>query len=162
MTWDSIDFENGVVNIKQILTADGKHLQHKAKTKQSIRSIKVPSNVLEELKIIKDKFDEKKHTLKGDFLNYNLVVSSKEGTPINPRNLGRSMDLIIKKAVVPRITFHSLRHTHATLLMEKGVNMKVVSERLGHSDIRITMNRYTHVVPTLQNQAAEVIGSLIK
>lgn len=51
---------------------------------------------------------------------------------------------------------------HATLLMEKGINMKVVSERLGHADIRTTMNRYTHVGQTLQKEAAEMMGSLIK
>lgn len=162
MTWDAIDFDNCIVNIKQILTNDGKKLENKAKNQQSIRSIKIPSNVIEELRVFKQEFDEKKRTLKGNFAKYNLVVSSKNGAPVSPRNISRTMDIIIKKAGVPRITFHSLRHTHATLLMQKGVNMKVVSERLGHSDIRTTMNRYTHVAPTLQEEAAEIIGSLIK
>ena len=162
LTWDAIDFKDGYINIQQTLTGDGKLLEKKAKTKQSIRSIKIPPNVLDELKVLKEKFEIKKNALKGNFSKFNLVVSSKEGTPVNPRNIGRSMDLITEKAGVPRITFHSLRHTHATLLMENGVNMKVVSERLGHSNIKTTMDRYTHVSSTLQDQAAEIFGSLLK
>ncbi|MCM3444741.1 tyrosine-type recombinase/integrase [Metabacillus halosaccharovorans] len=162
LSWDAIDFENGFVNIKQTLTGDGKHLEKKAKTKQSIRSIKIPKNVLEDLRVLKQNFDIKKSELKGNFLKYNLVVSSKEGTPVNPRNIGRSMDLIIEKAEVPRITFHSLRHTHATLLLENGASMKVISERLGHSNIKTTMDRYTHVSHTLQDQAADIVGSIFK
>ncbi|MEB2589426.1 site-specific integrase [Bacillus cereus] len=162
LTWDAIDFDDRVINIKQTLTGDGKRIEKKAKTNESIRSIKIPLKVLDELKLLREKFDIKKNTFKGNFQKFNLVVSSKEGTPVNPRNIGRSMDLIIKKAEVPRITFHSLRHTHATLLMEIGVNMKVVSERLGHSNIKTTMDRYTHVSPTLQDQAAEMFGLLIK
>ncbi|ESU32672.1 hypothetical protein G3A_10030 [Bacillus sp. 17376] len=162
MSWDAIDFENGNIYITQTLSSDGKLLEEKAKTEQSIRTIKVPSNVLAELKVLKDEFEVKKNVLKGNYLKYNLVVSSKEGTPINPRNIGRSMDSIIKKAGVPRITFHSLRHAHATLLMQKGVNIKVVSERLGHSKIQTTMDIYTHVPTTLQDEAAEIFGNIIK
>lgn len=162
LRWDAIDFENGIMDIKQTLTNDGKELRDKAKNKQSLRRIKLPSKVIEELKIFKEKFDEKERTLKGNFSKNRLVVSSTEGNPVSPRNVTRSMNIIMEKAGVPRITFHSLRHTHATLLMEQGVHMKVVAERLGHSDIRTTMNRYTHVLPTLQTEAAELIGGLIK
>ncbi|MCU7388615.1 site-specific integrase [Bacillus sp. ST24] len=162
MRWDAVDFENSRIYVKQILTNDGKKLEIGAKTENSLRSVEVSQNIMEELKSIKQRFNDKECLLKGAFSENNLVISSSKGTPINPRNIGRNMDLIIQKSGVRRITFHSLRHTHATLLMEKGINMKVVSERLGHADIRTTMNRYTHVGQTLQKEAAEMMGSLIK
>lgn len=162
MRWDAVDFENSRIYVKQILTNDGKRLEIGAKTENSLRSVEVSQNIMEELKSIKQKFNDKERLIKGAFSENNLVISSSKGTPINPRNIGRNMDLLIQKAGLPRITFHCLRHTHATLLMEKGINMKVVSERLGHADIRTTMNRYTHVGQTLQKEAAEMMGSLIK
>ncbi|MED3613984.1 tyrosine-type recombinase/integrase [Bacillus wiedmannii] len=56
----------------------------------------------------------------------------------------------MKKATVPKIRFHDLRHTHATLLLAKGVNVKLISERLGHSNIKITLDTYSHILPKMQ------------
>ncbi|MFE4242438.1 tyrosine-type recombinase/integrase [Peribacillus butanolivorans] len=64
---------------------------------------------------------------------HNLVVPNEIGTTVNPRNLLRNMKILIKKAEVPNITFHDLRHIHASLLLQQNIHMKVVSERLGHT-----------------------------
>ncbi len=69
-----------------------------------------------------------------------LVMCTVFGTPINPANVRRSLKGLIKKAAVPKIRFHDLRHTHITLLLAKGVNVKIISERLGHSNIKITLD----------------------
>nr|WP_255287518.1 tyrosine-type recombinase/integrase [Bacillus thuringiensis] len=69
-----------------------------------------------------------------------LVMCTASGTPINPANVRRSLKALIKKAAVPKIRFHVLRHTHITLLLAKGVNVKIISERLGHSNIKITLD----------------------
>lgn len=68
---------------------------------------------------------------------------------------------LIKKAAVPKIRFHDLCHTHATLLLAKGVNMKVISERLGHSNIKITLDTYSHVLPTMQEDAVNKIEEIL-
>ncbi len=60
-----------------------------------------------------------------------------------------------------RIPFHGLRHTHATLLLKEGVNVKVVSERLGHANISITLDTYAHVLPSMQQQAADGIDAAL-
>ena len=67
---------------------------------------------------------------------------------------------LVKRAGLPRIRFHDLRHTHATLLLTLGVNPKVVQERLGHSQISMTLDTYSHVVPSLQRDAARRIDDL--
>lgn len=77
-----------------------------------------------------------------EYQDNDLVMCNPFGTLINPANVRRSLNALIKKAAVPKIRFHNLRHTYATLLLAKGVNVKVVSERLGHSNIKITLDTY--------------------
>ena len=73
--------------------------------------------------------------------------------------LSRSFRHLAKRLDLP-ITFHGLRHTHATLLMQQGINPKVVQERLGHTTLAMTMDIYSHVSPGMQDQAAAVLGCL--
>jgi len=63
---------------------------------------------------------------------------------------------------VPKIRFHDLRHTCATLLLSQEVNPKIVQERLGHSDIAMTLNRYSHVTPTMQDKVAQILGDVLE
>jgi integrase len=81
--------------------------------------------------------------------------------PINPYNVHRHFGKHVKKAGVPRIPFHGLRHTHATILMLSGVHPKVVSERLGHADIGITLSIYSHVLPQMQQEAANTFAAAV-
>ncbi|MCU5101263.1 tyrosine-type recombinase/integrase [Bacillus cereus] len=67
----------------------------------------------------------------------------------------------MKKAVVPKIQLHDLRHIHAILLLAKGVNVKVISERLGHSNIKITLDTYSYVLPTIQEDAVNKIEGIL-
>ena len=80
---------------------------------------------------------------------------------MNPANLRRTFNRLIKKAEVKKITFHALRHTHATWLLSKGINIKVISERLGHSNIKVTLDVYSHVLPTMQEEAVKQIDNLL-
>jgi hypothetical protein len=85
--------------------------------------------------------------------------SGRAGGPINPSNLlVRQYYPLLQRARLPRIRFHDLRHTAATLLLEKNINVKVVSEMLGHSQVGITMDLYQHVTPTMQQEAADTGG----
>ena len=83
-----------------------------------------------------------------------LVFSRIDGTPIPPASVNHAFAGITRKAGLPGIRLHDLRHTHATLLMKQGVNPKIVQERLGHSSIAVTMDIYSHVVPGLQEAPA--------
>jgi integrase len=90
------------------------------------------------------------------------VVCTQHGTPFNPANIRRTFKRIIKMADVPDIRFHDLRHTHATLLLSNGVNVKVISERLGHSNIKVTLDTYSHVLPSMQEEVARKLDEIIK
>ena len=95
-------------------------------------------------------------------MDNDLVFASEVGKPIEASNLRRrSFEPLLKKAGVPRIRFHDLRHSAATLLLSQGSHRKVVSERLGHSRVSITLDLYSHVTPTLQREAALAFDALM-
>jgi integrase len=84
-----------------------------------------------------------------------MVFTRDDGTPLRLAYPNEKLDIVIKKHNLHRITIHGLRHTHASLLFEAGASIKEVQERLGHSDIQMTMNIYTHVTDTLKEQTAQ-------
>lgn len=81
---------------------------------------------------------------------------------MDPRSFTRSFERLAKRAGVPRIRFHDLRHTHATLMLAAGTHVKVMSERLGHSTISTTMNTYAHVLPSMQRDVAAAVDALLR
>ncbi|NRG46007.1 tyrosine-type recombinase/integrase [Bacillus sp. CRN 9] len=88
------------------------------------------------------------------YSNHDLVICTRKGKPINPRNLLRTFNNLISKANLSQIRFHDLRHTHASLLLQQGENIRLISERLGHSSVKITLDTYSHVLPNMQQEAS--------
>ncbi len=129
--------------------------------KSSLRKILIPVSTLVKLKkhravILKEKLNRGE-----EYQDNDLVMCTPSGRPINPSNVRRSLNNLIQKAAVPKIRFHDLRHTHATLLLAKGVNVKVIFERLGHSNFKITLDTYSHVLPTMQEDAVKKIEEIL-
>ncbi|WP_242301756.1 site-specific integrase [Bacillus cereus group sp. BfR-BA-01361] len=160
LRWKDVDFENGCVRITQTLSSDGKDLLPYTKTKSGSRTIDLPEETVTALK---------KHWLfiRGErekncsYKNLDLVVCTEFGTPTHKSNIRRVFKSIIKKADIPKIRFHDMRHTHATLLLLQGVNPKIVSERLGHADVRITLDTYSHLLPSMQKDTAIQFGKML-
>lgn len=124
------------------------------KTRKAIRHIKVGPETVQRLREQEEKVKMLKQ-LKGiDWQEYDLIFPSSVGTPIEPTNLNRRFKKLLKNASLPKYRFHELRHTHASLLLLQGIHPQVVSERLGHSDIATTLRLYSHVIPSLQTDAA--------
>lgn len=94
--------------------------------------------------------------------NQGLIFVTGNNTPISPRNLIRHFKSALKEANLPEIRFHDMRHTHASLLLAAGVHPKLVQERLGHSQISLTLDTYTHVIPNMQDGVAEKIDDLLR
>ena len=91
-----------------------------------------------------------------------LIFPSQNNTPLNERNITtRHFKPLLKKVGLPDIRLYDLRHTHATLLLKAGVHVKIVSERLGHSSIQITLDTYSHVLPNMQQESAEKLENII-
>ena len=90
-----------------------------------------------------------------------LVFAKPDGGPIHPDGFSKTFQKLQTQVDLPRIRFHDLRHTHATLALQAGVNPRVVSERLGHSTVAMTLDTYSHVLPAIQETAAERIAELV-
>lgn len=91
-----------------------------------------------------------------------LVFASEVGTPLEPSNIDRrSFKPLLKKAGVPGVRFHDLRHTCATVLLSEGVNPTFVQELLGHADIKLTLGAYSHYLPSMGDQAANAMENAL-
>ena len=89
-----------------------------------------------------------------DYQDQGLIFPGERGQPMRPWTLTRKFEKILKRAQLPRIRFHDLRHTCATLMLCEGVHIKIVQELLGHADITITLNTYSHVLPGMGDEVA--------
>lgn len=161
LRWKDVDLEKRHLTSSQTLSHDGKTFLLGGKTKSSLRKILLPASTVAKLKkhravVLKEKLNQGE-----EYQDNDLVMCTPSGTPINPANVRRGLNTLIQKAAVPKIHFHDLRHTHATLLLAKGVNVKVISERLGHSNIKITLDIYSHVLPTMQEDAVNKIEEIL-
>ena len=163
LRWEDVDLEAGTLHVRRTLTLakDGPKFMA-PKTAKSRRQIRFTTGAVEALKRHHDRQFEECTRLTGLWQDYGLVFATTIGTPINPRNLtGRSFKPLLKQAGLPDIRFHDLRHTCATLLLREGVNVKVVSEMLGHASIIITLNTYSHVLPDMQDSAADAMEAAL-
>ena len=91
-----------------------------------------------------------------------FVFCHGDGRPYDPNTITGAYSKILERAGLPHMRFHDLRHTHATLMLMAGIHPKIVSERLGHSKIAITLDIYSHIVPRMQEAAAESFDQLLK
>ena len=156
LRWQDIDWTFGRLSVRQALTRIRKQMLFKEpKSRRSRRTIALPSVLVEELKTVRDRQKEYRRVLGSAYTEHDLVFCQPSGKPLHAHNVSqRDFRQVIKRAKVPHIRFHDLRHCSATLLLREGVHPKVVQERLGHSGISVTMDTYSHVLPGMQEQAA--------
>jgi integrase len=131
------------------------------KSERSRRMIALDAKTVAVLAEHKRAEKEKRLKRGGRLAPHELVFTHRDGSPIHPACFSQTFNRRVATAHVPRIRFHDLRHTHATLALRARVHPKIVSERLGHSTVAITLDIYSHCIPSLQREAAEAIGALL-
>lgn len=164
LRWDDVDFENQLISIRQTLhrtKGSGFVFRDTTKTDGSRRSIAASDSVISMLKRMKRKQIEKRIALGSAYQDHGLIFCRDDGSPYNLDYMSREFGQLIRRNNLPPVRFHDLRHTHATLLLQQGEHPKVVSERLGHSTITITMDLYSHVMPNMQKEAAQKLDNLL-
>lgn len=156
LKWEDVDLEAGTLHVTETFDErDGDMIEWgDGKTDASRRVVRISPDVAAVLRRHK-KEQEWLKRLEGDrYKDFGLVFATETGFPPSPSNLRqRYLYPACEKAGVPRVTFHQLRHTHATLLLKAGVHPRIVQERLGHSSFKMTMDRYSHVMPDMQDDA---------
>lgn len=165
LCWEDIDFDNNTLNINHNLVYDEKNktfTMRTPKTDSGIRTIIVPDAVIKLLD--NEKRRQTKLLLQGLFKKneYNVVCMNTQFRYLSENNFLQSYKRFLKnKCNLRYIRPHNLRHAHATLLLASGVDMKTVSERLGHSKIDITMNTYSHVLREMDQRASDNIERML-
>jgi integrase len=164
LQWKDIDFENKILAVRRALVVKkgGGFIFTEPKTKKSRRSIPISNSLIDALKAHRRNQLEERMKLGASYQNFDLVFASGIGTPLLHGNLlRRHFKPIRDKAGLPSIRLYDLRHTTATLLLSAGENPKIVSERLGHASIVLTLDTYSHVLPSMQKDATNKIEKLM-
>lgn len=157
LEWKHVNLETGAVTVQAARTTDqkGTAIQKGTKNQYRKRTISMPSFVLDHLKQLPKRSS--------------FVCCSHSGEPYHPHSFGMTMSRLVAavnrertregKEPIPPVSFHDLRHSHAAMLIEMGIQPKVISERLGHSSIKITMDLYGYLMPGLQEQVASALDN---
>jgi len=164
LKWEDVDLEARTIRIRRTLsTAMGGGISfNPPKTAKSRRSIRLTELAVSSLKWHRKAQLEERMKLAGLWKDHDLVFTTGVGTPMSRADLiTRSFKPLLKKAELPDIRFHDLRHTCATLLLGRGVHVKLVQELLGHSTIAVTLDTYSHVLPGMDDGLADTMDEAL-
>lgn len=160
--WGDIDFDEGILAIRQTLTVDDGQLRlvNRTKTGRS-RVIHLDTATVAALRSARKAQLEERILFGAGYQDNDLVLCRADGRPYHPERFSQEFKRRVTRHKLRRIRLHDLRHTWATLALAAGVHPKVVQEQLGHASITITMDVYSHVVPSMKSEAAEKVAGLI-
>ncbi len=162
LRWREVDLDAGrLAIVRTITTVDGHPIEASTKTNRSRRRISLDAVTVEVLRSHRQRQEAERRIAGSLWQDTDLVFTREDGSALHPDRYTRLFSRLVRAAGVPKIRLHDLRHTHATLALEAGVHPKVVSERLGHATVGITLDLYSHVSPTLDEAAAETIAAML-
>ena len=155
LRWEDVDLKAGTLRVRYALQRiEGKFELVEPKTRRSRRTLYLPAVTLASLKEHRARQAGDRLAAGPSWTDSGLVFTTPTGTPIDSKNLTLSFQRFLKRIGLPKRRFHDLRHSCATLLLVQGVPARVVMETLGHSQINLTLNTYSHVPSELQREAA--------
>ena len=151
LKWTDIDWKNGIIKVRRsIARMNGEIVESTLKTKNSYRAVTISQQAIEVLKEQKAKTNDV------------YVFPSPNGGPISPDSVNNMLKRVLARAGIPKVRFHDLRHTFATIALQNGVDIKTVSGMLGHFSAGFTLDTYAHVTTSAQKEAAETMGQALQ
>lgn len=158
LEWSDIDFENKTMSVnKTLVTVNGSLYTQSPKTKRSTRTISLDDATIQVLK--NWKLEQKKQFFKNGVKSTDIVITNIKGSYLDFAYFRDELKKFLSTHNLKQFSVHSLRHTHASLLFEAGIEPKTISDRLGHSNIQTTLNMYTHLN---DKQRSDVADRLLK
>ena len=151
LKWEDIDLERGDLRVRrQVFRINGEVVEAPLKTKNAYRTLPLAEDTVSVLREQRKKVG-----------NSHWVFPSPNGGPISPDRVLHMLHRVLKRAGLPKVRFHDLRHTFATLALQNGVDVKTVSGMLGHFSAGFTLDTYAHITSAAQRQAAQTMGSVL-
>ena len=160
LTWNNIDFNDFTITIDKITVRDkGQVILKEPKTESSIRTISAPKEIILILKQLKK--DRLAAKLRGEKSHRELIFYDKNLNPIAQDILSKKFRYFLQENNLKHIRFHDLRHSHVTMLIDAKVPIKVISERVGHSNVNTTLNIYSHALREMDQEASDKISDTL-
>jgi integrase len=163
LSWKDVDFIFGQISVNRGLhhLKDGSYIFTEPKPAKSRRTIALPPSAIQVLREHRESQESTRAMLGTPLKEDDLVFGTLEGKPLRPNTVTRAWEMLAAKCGIKVIRLHDARHTHASLMLKKGIHPKIVQERLGHSSIEITLDIYSHVTPGLQQAAASLFDQML-
>ena len=162
LQWPDVDMEAGTISIRRAwIPVNGVGQMSEPKTKRGRRTIALDPVTLEALKAHVARQADEQSNWEEAWAETGFVFTREDGQPLHPWHVSKDFRDHLKAAALPQIPLHGLRHSYATLALSGGVNPRIVSGRLGHSTVALTLDVYSHVLPQQDRDAAEKIADLL-
>jgi integrase len=162
LRWADVDLAGARLSVRHAVVAVAYEVIESTPKSHNARVIDLDPETVELLQTHRQQQMQERKEWGVDYENQDLIAAREDGSPIHPHSFSQSFGRLIKRAGLRTIRLHDLRHTHATLALQAGVPVKVISERLGHESPAFTLKQYAHVIPGMQAAAAALVAELIK
>jgi integrase len=162
LRWRHVDFEAGHISIEQSAEQTRTGVRYKPPKSGRARTVAMGATVAAELRAHRVAQAEALLSVGVRLTDDGFVVAQADGSPVQPNTLTHNWVQEWAKTRLPRIRFHDMRHSHATHMLKGGVHPKVASERLGHSKVSLTLDTYSHVLPSMQADAAALVDDALQ
>lgn len=162
LRWSDVNFERNTVSVNQTVIRCGKDtvISPTTKTAASHRTISIDPHTVDLLHA-QHAYDLRQKIKSAAYHDYDLVFCTESGSPYTPDYPSRAIKNVLKQIGLGEFSFHSFRHTHATMLLQAGVHFKIVQYRLGHSSFQMTMDTYSHVTPEMEGEVVSVLEKIL-
>jgi integrase len=162
LLWRDVDLKTGRLLVRRSLVpVNADVVVSEPKTRKGHRSVTLDPVKVSVLKAWRRRQRDERLEWGPAWTNTGLVFTREDGSAWRPERITQIFAALVKKVKVPPIALHGLRHTYATLALAAGIHPKVVSERLGHSTVALTMDVYSHAIPAMEEEAASKIAALV-
>ena len=162
LKWDDVDLVAAKLNVTgQLQRLGGKLIKVAPKSEKSLRPISLPAVAVSALWAHQSKQQKEREWSGSDWQDTGYVFTTSRGTPMDPRNIIRRFVAVLAAADLPKMRFHDLRHSAATLLLAQGVSPRYISDMLGHAQVSFTMQTYAHVLPHVQREVATKMDEIL-
>ncbi|MBX5437501.1 MAG: tyrosine-type recombinase/integrase, partial [Alicyclobacillaceae bacterium] len=162
LQWQDVDLDSATLQVRRTITMRGATAEFgPPKSESGERIITLPREVVDALRQHRARQAQEKLLMGPAYHDMDLVIARSTGNVVTPQFLRAKFVRLIEQLGLPRIRFHDLRHTHSSILLELGENLKTLQERLGHASYQITADTYTHVSRTLRIRPAQLLSEAL-